>query len=79
MNARRHRGLPLLLSTALLAGPAVLCAQTTEDVGATVPEPIVTDRPTDSANYAVALSGAVGGPFSLFAEVYGNFAFRIPH
>ena len=50
MNARRHRGLPLLLSTALLAGPAVLCAQTTEDVGATVPEPIVTDRPTDSAS-----------------------------
>jgi hypothetical protein len=26
-------------------------------------------------NYAVALSGAVGGPFSLFGEVYGNFAF----
>ena len=26
-------------------------------------------------NYAVALSGAVGGPFSLFGEVYGNFDF----
>jgi hypothetical protein len=26
-------------------------------------------------NYAVALSGAAGGPFSLFGEVYGNFAF----
>jgi hypothetical protein len=26
-------------------------------------------------NYAVALSGGVGGPFSLFGEVYGNFAF----
>ena len=26
-------------------------------------------------NYAVALSGGVGGPFSLFGEVYGNFDF----
>jgi hypothetical protein len=26
-------------------------------------------------NYAVALGGAAGGPFSLFGEVYGNFAF----
>ena len=24
-------------------------------------------------NYAVALSGAIGGPFTLFGEVYGNF------
>jgi hypothetical protein len=26
-------------------------------------------------NYAIALSGAVGGPWSLFGEVYGNFDF----
>jgi hypothetical protein len=51
VNARRHGGLPLLLSVALLAGPAVLCAQTTE--GTTVTGPIVTDRPTDSASPAL--------------------------
>ena len=26
-------------------------------------------------NYAVALSGGIGGPFTLFGEVYGNFDF----
>ena len=43
--------------------------------------PSVVTRNTDEGtqtdltlNYAVALSGAAGGSFSLFAEVYGNFA-----
>jgi len=30
-------------------------------------------------NYAVALSGSVGGPFSLFGELYGAFAFGSDH
>ena len=39
----------LLLSGVLLAGPAVLFAQNSEESAATAPGPIVTDRPTDSA------------------------------
>lgn len=34
------------------------------------------DSKTDvDLNYAVALNGSVGGPFSLFGELYGAFAF----
>jgi hypothetical protein len=42
--------LPAILTAALLAGAAVVSPQTAPDATATAPEPIVTDRPTDSAS-----------------------------
>jgi hypothetical protein len=43
-------GLRGLMAAVLLAGAALLPAQTAEESAATVPGPLVTDRPTDSAS-----------------------------